>query len=79
MQGRSIRGSVKHYAVMESRLERIAELHEKAMRQFQMNMLCAILFFQAEAIIDKQFYTHKGDSKYPSDISEALENIYERF
>ena len=28
VQGRSIRGCVKHYGVMESRLKRIAELHE---------------------------------------------------
>ena len=76
MQGRSIRGSVKHYAVMESRLERIAELHEKAMSKFQMNMLCAILFYQAEAILDKVFYIHKLDTTYPSNIEEALENIY---
>lgn len=78
MQGRSIRGSVKHYAVMESRLERIAELHEKAMSKFQMNMLCVILFYQAETILDKVFYTHKLDTTYPSNVEEALENIYGR-
>jgi uncharacterized protein YcgL (UPF0745 family) len=61
---------------MESRLERIAELHEKAMSKFQMNMLCAILFYQGEAILDKVFYVHKSDTTYPSNIEEALENIY---
>ena len=48
MQGRSIRGSVKHYAVMESRLNTVAELHAKAMDKFKMNQLTAALFLTVQ-------------------------------
>lgn len=49
MQGRSIRGSVKHYAVMESRLNTVAELHAKAMDKFKMNQLTAALFLSVQS------------------------------
>ena len=55
MQGRSIRGSVSHYAVMESRLHQIMTLHEKAMAKFKMNQLTALLFFKAEEILNHKF------------------------
>jgi len=55
MQGRSIRGSVSHYAVMESRLHQIMTLHERAMTKFKMNQLTALLFFKAEEILNHKF------------------------
>lgn len=48
MQGRSIRGSVSHYATMEARLKVIANLHAEAMGHFKMNHLCAYLMHKAE-------------------------------
>jgi len=47
MQGRSIRGSVSHYATMEARLGTIADLHQEAMRHFKMNQLCALIFHES--------------------------------
>ena len=65
MQGRSIRGSVSHYAVMESRLHQIMKLHEKAMNKFKMNQLTALLFFKAEEILNKKFVDvpHYGNTQ----------------
>jgi hypothetical protein len=73
MQGRSIRGSVSHYAVMESRLTQVAELHGEAMSKFKMNYLTSLLFFKAEQILKRSFIEVPGWSNI-DDIMSDFEN-----
>ena len=70
MQGRSIRGSVSHYATMEARLKVISNLHAEAMSNFKMNLLCAYLMHKAEGD-----YNLPDAFENPSDVLGDLEEL----